>query len=87
MHVGKYTYTSNENGKYFNVVEQLLDGLTGVGRLVALDNAFPIVSLLQTAKTDWNTTIIATQAGNTKHLPERHVRLSHNIIYIDQINR
>ena len=32
VYVGKYTYTSAQNGKYFNTVEQLLDGLTGQGR-------------------------------------------------------
>ena len=39
-------YTSREHGKYFNVVEQLLEGLTGAGRLLALDNAFSTTSLL-----------------------------------------
>ena len=61
VRVGKYPYTSTQNGKYFNIVEQLLDGLTGVGRLVALDNAFPTISLLRTAKTDWNRVIVATK--------------------------
>ena len=75
VHVGRYTYTSTENGKYFNVVEQLVEGLTGAGRLLALDNAFPTIKLLQVAKTDWNTAIVATQAGNTKHLAENHVNI------------
>ena len=52
VHVGKYTYTLTQNGKYFSKVEQLLDGLTGVGRLVALGNAFLTILFLQTAKTD-----------------------------------
>ena len=46
VHVGKYTYTSTQNRKYFKTVEQFLDGLAGVARLVALDNAFPTISLL-----------------------------------------
>ena len=46
VHVGKYTYTSTQNGKYFNIVEQLLDGLTGVGRLVALGTDWNTVQLL-----------------------------------------
>ena len=79
LHVGKYTYISKQSGKYFNIVEQLLHGLTWVGRLVALDNAFLTISLLQTAKTDWNTVIAAPQAGNTKHLPEKHVSFQYII--------
>ena len=73
VHVGKYTYTSTQNGKYFNIVEQLLDGLTGVGRLVALG-------------TDWNTVIDATQARKTKHLPEKHVSFQNIIIFTKVIN-
>ena len=46
VHVGKYTYTSTQRGKYFNIVEQLLDGLTGVGQPVAPNNPFPTISLL-----------------------------------------
>ena len=37
--------------------------------------------LLQTAKTDSNTVIVATQAGNTKHLPEKHVSFQYIIIF------
>ena len=48
VHVGKYTNTLTQNGKYFDIVEHLLDGLTGVSQIVALDNAFIIISLLQT---------------------------------------
>ena len=86
VHVGKYIYTSIQNGKYFNIVEQILDGLTGVGRLVVLDNAFPTISLLRTAKIDWNTVIVATQAGNTKHLPEKHVSFQYIIFFTKAIN-
>ena len=68
VHVGRYTYTSSEHGKYFNVVEQLLEGLTSVGRLLVLDNAFPTLSLWQIERDDWNTATIATQSSNTKHL-------------------
>lgn len=73
VHVGRYTYTSTEQGKYFNVVEQLLEGLTYAGRLLVLDNAFSAISLLQITRNDWNTAIIATQSSNTKHLPYGHV--------------
>lgn len=43
MEVGKHTYTSAQNGKYFNINEELLDGLIRVGQLVPLDNAFPTI--------------------------------------------
>ena len=82
VHVAKHAYTSAQNGKYFNIVEQLLDGLTRVGRLGALDNAFPIISLLRTAKTDWKTVIVVTQAENTKHLPGKHVSFQYMIILL-----
>ena len=34
VHVGRDTYTSTEFGKYFNVVERILEGLTGAGSLL-----------------------------------------------------
>ena len=37
--VGKYTYTTTQIRKYFNMLEQLVDGLTEVGQLVALGEA------------------------------------------------
>ena len=46
-----------------------LKGLqAGSGRLLALDNELPTISLFQTERDGWNTAIIATQSGNTKHL-------------------
>ena len=86
VYVGKYTYTSTQNGKYFNIVELLLDGLTGVGPLVALGNAFPTILFWRTAKTDWNTVNVATQAGNTKYLPEKHGSFQYIIIFTKVIN-
>ena len=74
MEVGKHTYTSAQNGKYFNINEELLDGLIRVGQLVPLDNAFPTIQLLQAAKRDGNITAVATQVVITKHFPEKHVR-------------
>ena len=86
VHVGKYTNTLTQNGKYFDIVEHLLDGLTGVSQIVALDNAFIIISLLQKGKTDRNTVIIATQAGNSKHLSEKHVSFQYIIIFTKVTN-
>ena len=53
---------------------------------MALDNAFLTISLLRTAKTDWNTVIAATQAGNTKHLPEKDVSFQYIITFTKVIN-
>ena len=64
--MGEYTYTSTQNRKYFNIVGQLLDVLTEMGQPAALGNAFSTISLLQTAKKDYNTTIVAVQ-GRNKH--------------------
>ena len=86
VHVGKYTYTSTQNGNYFNIVVQVLDGRIGVGPIVALDNAFATISLLQTVKADWNTVIVATQTGNAKHLREKHVSFQYIIIFTKVIN-
>ena len=86
VHVGKYTNTLTQNGKYFNIVEHLLDSLRGVSQIVALDNAFIIISLLQKGKTDRNTVIIATQAGNSKHLSEKHVSFQYIIIFTKVTN-
>ena len=37
-----------------------------------MDSGFPTLCLLRDGKDDWNTTIIATQAGITAHLPAKH---------------
>lgn len=58
------------------MVEQLLEGLTGAGCLLALDNAFLAISLLQTVWEDWNTGVTATQPGNSKH-PKGPCKYSH----------
>ena len=86
LYVENYTYTLTQRGKYFNIFEQLFDGLTGAGRPVLLDNPFLTILLLQTAKTDWNTVILATKAGNMKHLPEKHVSFQHIINFTKLIN-
>ena len=69
---GIKTYTSTDNGKNYNTVEQLLEGLIGQGRLVIMDNGFPTIHLLKDAASLWNMRIIATQRGNTAHIPSRH---------------
>ena len=43
-------HTSTEHGKYFNVVEQFLEGLTSAGHILALDNVFSRISILQTVQ-------------------------------------
>ena len=43
--------------------------------IVSQNNTFSTISFLQTAWGDWNTAIIATQSGNTKHLLKDHLSI------------
>ena len=43
-----------------------------MGRLVVMDSGFPTIKLLEDAKHLWGTRMIATQRGNTAHLPTNH---------------
>ena len=70
--VFKATYADVSKGKTYNMVKLLLTDVIGQGKLVAMDSGFPTLCLLRDAKDDWNTSIIATQAGNTAHLPAKH---------------
>ena len=56
--------------KNYEMVDQLLSGPKANGRLAIIDNGFPIVNLLKESAS--GTQIIATQRGNTKHLPKIH---------------
>eukprot|EP00794_Sanderia_malayensis_P004514 gene4514-biopygen3674 len=70
--VGKKTYRNAQNGKNYDIVEQLLSGYKGTGRLVVMDSGYPTLKLLTDAKRLWQTRMIATQRGNTAHLPSNH---------------
>ena len=70
--VGKKSYVSPRNGKNYDIVEQLLSGLKDNGRSVIMDSGFPTLKLLHDARRLWGTGIIATQPGNTAHLPLSH---------------
>ena len=70
--VGKKTYKNPQKGKNYDIVDQLLSGLKDNGRLIIMDSGFPTVNLLKDARQLWETHIIATQRGNTKHLPKSH---------------
>ena len=70
--VGNKTYNNTEFGKNYNTVDQLLEGLKGMGRLVVMDSGFPTIKLLKDSAKLWNTRIIATVRGNTAHLPKNH---------------
>ena len=59
------------------MVWEIFEVLTGAGRLLAFDNAFPTISFLQTARDDKNIAIIATQYGKIKHLPKDHVSVTY----------
>lgn len=70
--VGKKSYVHPENGKNYDIVDQLIVGLKDESRLVVMDNGFPTVKLLKDARELWKTKVIATQRGNTAHLPKSH---------------
>ena len=70
--VGKKTYKHPENGKNYDMVDQLTEGLKNRGRLVVMDSGFPTFKLMVDAKEQWNTRLISTQRGNTAHLPKSH---------------
>lgn len=70
--VGKKSYVSPQNGKNYDIVDQLLLGLKDNGRSVIMDSGFPTLKLLRDARQLWGTGIIATQRGNTAHLPLSH---------------
>ena len=68
--IGKATCTEGK-GKTYSMVKLLLTDVIRQGKLVAMDSGFPTLCLLRDAKDDWNTSIIATQAGNTAYLPAK----------------
>ncbi len=72
--VGKKSYKSPQNGKNYDIVDQLLSGLKGVGRSVVMDSGFPTLKLLRDSRQQWHTQVIATQRGNTAHMPNNHKR-------------
>ena len=69
--VGKYSYTDLSKGKNYNVVDQLISEVKGLGKTVVMDSGFPTVSLVKDAKQEWNTAIISTLGGNVAHLPSK----------------
>ena len=73
--VGKATYTDVSKGKTHNMVKLLLTDVIREGKLVVMNSGFPTLYLLRDEKDDRNTSIIATQAGNTAHLPAQHSML------------
>eukprot|EP00794_Sanderia_malayensis_P001952 gene1952-biopygen1771 len=73
--VGKKSYVHPENGKNYDIVDQLLQGVKGSGRLVVMDSGFPTIKLLTEARELWQIQIIATQRGNTAHLPKSNKSL------------
>ena len=59
--VYNHTYKSTQNGKNYDVVEQLLDGLKNQGKQAVMDRGFLMIRLLSDAKEIWETRIICIQ--------------------------
>ena len=70
--VGRKTYKNTENGKNYDVVDQLLTDYKDRGRQVVMDSGFPTMKLMTDSKDLWSTRLIATQRGRTAHLPASH---------------
>ena len=70
--VGKKIYKHPENGKNYDIVDQLLSGLKNGGRLVVMDSRFPTVKLMLDVKLLWDTKLISTQRGRTRHISSNH---------------
>lgn len=71
--VGKKTYHREPTkGKNYYIVEHLIQDYKNQGRLLVIDSGFPTINLLRDAKLLWGTRVIATQRGNTSHLPKSH---------------
>eukprot|EP00795_Rhopilema_esculentum_P004046 gene4046-20219_t len=69
---GSKTYKKAANGKNYDIIEQLIENFKNEGRLVVMDSGFPTTKLMEDAKEIWGTRLIATQRGNTAHLPKTH---------------
>ena len=70
--VGKKSYVHPQNGKNYDIVDQLTAGLKNSGRLVVMDSGFPTLKLMNDSWQLWRTQMIATQHGNTAHMPSNH---------------
>ena len=47
-------------------------GLKNSGKLVVMDSGFPTLKLMKDSWQLWRTQMIATQRGNTAHMPSNH---------------
>ena len=55
--VGKYTLPDHAKGKQYATVKYLMQGLSGVGRLLIVDSAYTTIDLLEDAKVEWKTRV------------------------------
>ena len=69
--VGKKSYKYPENGKNYDIVDQLLSSLKNGGRLVVMDSGFSTAHARCT-KLLWKTRLISTQRVCTRYLPSNH---------------
>ena len=70
--VGRKSYVHPQNGKDYDIVDQLIDGLKNSGRLGVMDSGFPTLKLMKDSWQLWRTQMITTQRGNTAHMPSNH---------------
>ena len=68
----KKSYVHPQNGKNYDIVDQLTAGLKHSGRLIVMASGFPTLKLLKDSWQLWRTQMIATQHGKTAHIPSNH---------------
>ena len=59
-HVGKKTYENTRYGKQYDIVRRLIAPYSGQGKTVVMDSGFPTKVLLDHARSQWETRIVAT---------------------------
>ena len=70
--VGRKSYVHPQNGKDYDIVDQLTAGLKNSGRLGVMDSGFPTLKLIKDSWQLWRTQMITTQRGNAAHMPSNH---------------
>ena len=61
-----------QNGENYDIVDQLTAGLKNSDRLIIMDSGFSTLKFMKDSWQLWRTQMIATQHGNTAHMPSNH---------------
>ena len=72
VQVGKKSYVHPQNGKNYDIADQLTAGLMNSGRSVVMDSSFPNLKLMKDSWQLWRKQMIAHSMVNTAHMPSNH---------------